>query len=113
MRANLPPAAWGPSAWLFLQNCLHAYDDQSRAAYLQLLRLLPEVLPCEACREHCRAYLRDAPPELRQDLQAWLADFRADVAARTRPRPFFSAALVLVLLLAIALVAALLAFTQR
>ena len=82
MRRNLDPQVWGGGGWAFLEHCLLAADDSSREAYIQWLHLLPDVLPCSRCRQHCAEYLRAHPPAQEKDLLAWLHDFRAAVKHR-------------------------------
>ncbi len=84
MRQNLSPQVWGRHGWDFLEHCLYAYDATSRIAYLQLLHLLPSILPCESCREHAALYLVKNPPEDAADLRQWLAVFRDAVAERVK-----------------------------
>jgi hypothetical protein len=82
MRANVEPEIWGPSGWHFLTHCLEAYDASTRPAYIQLLQLLPAVLPCAKCRQHAAMYLVKHPPDDSDDLGKWLRDFRTAVAVR-------------------------------
>ena len=87
MRNNLKPTVWGPTAWDFLDQCLFAYDESSREAYLQLMHLLPQILPCELCRHHSAKFIRENPPDCQDDLKEWLRMFRLDIAQRkTRSR---------------------------
>ena len=84
MRQNLSPKVWGPQGWDFLHNCLYASDESSRLAYLQLLHLLPSILPCASCREHASLYIAKNRPEDASDLKQWLVAFREAVADRVR-----------------------------
>ena len=82
MRRDLDPSVWGRAGWAFLGSCAHAVDEHTQAHYHQLLRLLPEVLPCGKCRRHSRDYLSQNPPEEAADLEKWLQHFEAAVAQR-------------------------------
>ena len=84
MRQNVSPKVWGPQGWDFLHNCLTAADESSRVPYLQLLHLLPAILPCASCREHAALYVLKNPPELAADLKQWLLTFREVIAERVR-----------------------------
>jgi hypothetical protein len=83
---------------------------------MNLVDLLPALLPCESCREHTRNYIRENPPRSSRNLREWLSGFRAEIRSRVggrRPDPkgagtraaalAFSAALLLFLLLGAAL----------
>ena len=82
MRKNLSPKIWGKSGWSFLRNCAEACDDESFPRYKEFLNLLPDVLPCEKCRQHAREYLRLHPPKPGEDLTQWLEEFENTVRAR-------------------------------
>ena len=81
MRRNLDPQVWGPCAWQFLFDAAEACDAASGDAYRRFLELLPEVLPCAACRAHAAAYVRRHPVDV-EALPAWLRAFREDVRRR-------------------------------
>lgn len=86
MRRNIDPHIWGGHAWRFLEACAAALDDRGEGAcyesYKQLIALLPEVLPCAQCREHCKEYLREYPLPPARDIMAWLREFREAVKRR-------------------------------
>jgi hypothetical protein len=82
MRKNLSPKIWGRTGWSFLKHCAEACDEESFPRYLDFLRLLPEVLPCEKCRRHAAEYLAHNPPRRGEDLAKWIEDFEASVRAR-------------------------------
>ena len=84
MRQNLDPAVWGPGAWDFLHNVISAADENTRGSYDSLMLLLPDILPCESCREHAGRYVREHPPQSSASLDSWLRDFERSVAARRR-----------------------------
>lgn len=108
MRQNLSPKVWGPQGWDFLHHCLTASDESSRVPYLQLLHLLPAVLPCASCREHAALYILKNPPEDAPDLKQWLLTFREVIAERVRgPQQTGIFAYRLVALLTVLLLAAL------
>ena len=113
MRKNLEPKQWGPGGWQFLRDCVYACDDASRESYLQLMRLLPNVLPCAACRQHCRAFLETNPPEAAPDLAEWLDTFEWEVAVRVRPALSWSGLVPVLVLLLIVTVAAVVLFTKN
>jgi hypothetical protein len=81
MRQNVDPKVWGPSAWSFLHHCVTAYDETCSNSYKNFLELLPEVLPCERCREHSGAYIAANPVDT-SNLVSWLDRFRSAVAKR-------------------------------
>ena len=84
MRKNLNPQVWGKNGWTFLKQCAEACDEDSFPAYLNMISLLPDVLPCEKCRAHARAYVRDHPPKPGEDLVEWFQAFERSVGERKR-----------------------------
>lgn len=84
-RASADPKEWGPHGWQFLRACAIACDSGSSEAYHRFFSLLPEVLPCAACRSHSRDYLLQCPLDL-QDLPRWVDTFEATVAKRVKHR---------------------------
>lgn len=81
MRQNVDPALWGPSAWKFLDYCAKACDPGSAQSYKKWIELLPEVLPCEQCREHSAAYIASHPVDT-SDLNGWIKKFQSAVSHR-------------------------------
>jgi hypothetical protein len=81
MRQNVDPKVWGPSAWSFLHHCVTACDESCSNSYQKFLELLPEVLPCEKCREHSKVYIAANPVDT-SNLVSWLDRFRSAVAKR-------------------------------
>ena len=79
MRKNVDPKLWGPYAWQFLSDCALSVDEESYPNYKVLIKLLPELLPCEKCRGHCREYLDTHPLPQFKGIHAWLSDFRKHV----------------------------------
>ena len=65
----LRPEQWGPKAWAFLHAMSFGLPDDCllstphRTAICALLRSLGDLLPCEICRKHIQAELRQDPPE--------------------------------------------------
>jgi hypothetical protein len=81
MRHNINPEIWGGCAWDFLLHCAQGADERSYESYKKLVDLLPDVLPCSACREHCDKYIRENPlDDARNDITGWLERFRSQVA---------------------------------
>lgn len=85
MRENLDPKQWGPCAWNFMENCAKGCDGVSMAAYEEFVRLIPDLLPCEACRNHASEYIK-MHPVIRSDPAAWVRAFREHVAAAVARR---------------------------
>lgn len=81
MRQNVDPKIWGTCAWTFLRHCAEACDDTCQESYRQFIELLPEVLPCEQCREHSGRYIMENPVDT-DDLVSWIDRFRLAVAER-------------------------------
>lgn len=55
---------WGPKAWGFLHAVTFRYPEenaskQKRVSAYQLLVSLEQLLPCERCRKHFVAYMKD------------------------------------------------------
>ena len=76
----MDPTVWGKHAWIFLHSLTMAYPDNPSEndvqTYKNFFMLLPEVLPCSACREHlkehmCRFSLTSALKN-RRSLVEWL-----------------------------------------
>ena len=76
----MDPTVWGKHAWIFLHSLTMAYPDNPSEndvqTYKNFFMLLPDVLPCSACREHlkehmCRFSLTSALKN-RRSLVEWL-----------------------------------------
>jgi len=76
----MDPTVWGKHAWIFLHSLTMAYPDNPSEndvqTYKNFFMLLPDVLPCSACREHlkehmCRFSLATALKN-RRSLVEWL-----------------------------------------
>lgn len=83
MRNNLHPALWGRDGWSFLKSCAEACDEASLPHYKALVQLLPEILPCEKCREHAREYIAKNPIADAASLSTWFHEFESAVSRRT------------------------------
>ena len=83
MRRNVNPKIWGPYAWQFLEDCADSVDEGSYGSYKRLIDLLPELLPCTRCRDHCKEYLHLHPLPPVEGLRDWLAKFRQSIKRRT------------------------------
>lgn len=81
MRENVDPALWGPAAWKFLDYLAKACDAESAPSYRRFIELLPDVLPCERCREHSAVYIAEHPVDT-SDLEGWLKNFQDAVSHR-------------------------------
>lgn len=80
-RPNVDPKIWGPPAWKFLRYCAVACDDTCSESYRRFLELLPDVLPCEQCREHSAAYIVENPVDT-NNLVKWIDRFQQAVSKR-------------------------------
>jgi hypothetical protein len=56
----MDPAVWGKHGWIFLHSLTMAYPDNPSEndiqTYKNFFMLLPEVLPCSACRQHLKEH---------------------------------------------------------
>jgi hypothetical protein len=81
-------AEWGPAAWKFLHAVTFSYPDepslQDQQAAEQLFTSLRVLLPCDACREHYDAEIRQHHPNTasRTLLSSWLVDLHNRVNSR-------------------------------
>lgn len=83
MRQNIDPKLWGSSGWTFLKYCAEGSDACS---FETLLNALPDILPCEECRFHCRQYV-DTHPVVDGDFALWMQEFQDAVSARKATSP--------------------------
>jgi hypothetical protein len=78
---------WGPAAWTFLHAAAAAVAAEDAASVVELLLLLPRVLPCPECKQHCLSFFERRPPadEIRDAASAsrYLFEFHNDVNLRT------------------------------
>lgn len=76
---------WGPAAWTFLHASAAVTDDPQ--SFSQMLRLLERTLPCDECKQHCRAFFERRAPEAEISDAAtasrYLFEFHNDVNMRT------------------------------
>ena len=76
---------WGPAAWTFLHSSAAVTEDAQ--SIVELLALLPRVLPCAECKQHCLAFFERRPPgaEILDAASAsrYLFEFHNDVNLRT------------------------------
>ena len=105
MRENLNPSTWGPCAWTFMEAMARGLDAGSRRSFERFLELLPDLLPCEACRQHSRVYV-DSMPLGGCSPVRWVQDFRSHVQ-KQRPRPDGTFDVFLVMSVAVGLLLAL------
>ena len=64
-RIDLSPEIWGSNGWLFLDSICLSYPlnptDEIRENYKSFFNLLPEMLPCDKCRNHLKHYITKYP----------------------------------------------------
>ena len=58
---------WGPSVWKTIHSMAAAYDPSNKSAYGMFVNSLPDLLPCQQCREHLKENLKKLPVELYLD----------------------------------------------
>jgi hypothetical protein len=89
--ADGDPGVWGPPLWAILHRIAGRVGtsespviDKDHAWHIEfLVNGLPNVLPCETCQAHCRAYLKTHPfscsslvgPPLNDYVRSWLFQF--------------------------------------
>ena len=86
-RNDIKPSVWGPYFWA----TLHAMSDgapfeptgQEREGFLNVLKALPHILPCEKCRLHVTAYISENTPSYvdRDELRIWIWELHNKVNA--------------------------------
>ena len=92
---------WGPKAWGFLHSIAFSFPKEptvlQREAVYKMLLSLSELLPCNRCREHYNAYLKNPSHGLQSsssehlssgdNLSRWLVELHNDVNDRLdKPR---------------------------
>jgi len=87
--SELKRSVWGPALWTFLHTAAANLD--SPEAFAQLLRSLPQTLPCPECRQHVQEFQQLQPPEAAvRDVEAasrYVFDFHNAVNERLgKPR---------------------------
>lgn len=59
------PTDWGPKFWYVLHSAAYALDESptesQREAFSALIASYPNLLPCDACREHLKELLATTP----------------------------------------------------
>jgi hypothetical protein len=81
----IDPDVWGFRAWSVLfaiGRRMQGADEKMRSAWIKLVRMLPDVLPCHTCRCCCAKFIKNTPPELTNNPLTWLNLLRSEVAAR-------------------------------
>lgn len=76
----MEPAVWGSGAWLFLHSITLNYPDkptiQEKKIYADFFNSLPNILPCEVCRENFKKHIKKFPIKFfldsKIDLSKWL-----------------------------------------
>ncbi len=68
----MDPIVWGRHGWIFLHSITMAYPDKPTANDKQqfgdFFMLLPDVLPCSACKQHLKEHMCKYP--LQEALQS-------------------------------------------
>lgn len=83
-------SVWGPPTWRFLHEVADALpvsnvSDEKAAAFTNLIKALPHLLPCPACQSHFLAYLESNPlPKEISKISAkqWMHDVHNSVNKR-------------------------------
>jgi hypothetical protein len=62
---NLNPKIWGPHAWFFIESIIISYPKnptiEEKKSYVNFFNSLPDILPCQKCREHFKHFLNRYP----------------------------------------------------
>jgi hypothetical protein len=85
MKLNLNTTVWGPSLWRVLHSLSFSIEDgnkNDRKNFLDVLESLRSLLPCEDCRQHFCAYMKENNPNEAADLAVWTFDFHNAVNTR-------------------------------
>src|SRR5579871_196376 len=79
----IDPDSWGCRAWSVLFAIARRVERESNLmnAWYDLVRQLPDCLPCHTCRCCCAKFIKRQPPE-KQTPVIWLCDLRNDVFQR-------------------------------
>lgn len=83
----MEPPEWGRLAhsWLFGSCATVAAQPETYALWREMVKLLPQVLPCPSCSRHCKLYIAQHP--LSDDPRMcvrWLARLRLTIRDRIR-----------------------------
>ncbi len=86
------PHSWGRYYWAMLHSIAArvAAHPYLRAAAVDMLWTLRDVLPCTTCRKCFRSNLTQNPPAPDCDLAAWLLDLEQSIERRQRMQPIDS-----------------------
>jgi hypothetical protein len=90
-RPTLATGRFGPIFWAQMEDCTEslplAPSDAQQTAWIQLLQVQEQLLPCGKCQHHFVAYKREYPPPNkpfgREAASLWLWRFHNAVNART------------------------------
>lgn len=84
----MEPETWGFRAWSTLFGLASSLSTLKKPVWLRLVRLLPDILPCQTCRTSCAKFIEHHPPEksLNAPLQ-WLCTLRRNVILRNSKSP--------------------------
>lgn len=102
---------WGPVLWAVLHALANKsskvsapmFRDDERRQWIQIINLLPKIIPCPNCREHAEVWILLHPPapiktlsdvDLHEWLVTWVYDFHESVNARTGKPSFMKGDLV-------------------
>jgi len=62
---NLNPKIWGPPAWFFIESIIISFPKnptiEEKKSYINFFYSLPNILPCQKCREHFKYFLKKYP----------------------------------------------------
>jgi len=54
---------WGPIFWNFLHTLSATYPKypsrEDKICMMQFFSILPNILPCKLCKDHCRSFLEN------------------------------------------------------
>jgi hypothetical protein len=75
---NISAQFWGKGCWDFLYSV--AYCNANLEKFIELLKLLQYLLPCDTCKQHYKEYIEKNPPS--GDLKVWLNNLHNDINKR-------------------------------
>lgn len=93
--------AWGPVLWKMLHGLAERIGrvvanqllQDEKLTWINILSKLPEIIPCDECRQHYKAYLLTTPitamktlagPDLALFVRTWLWNLHSNVDARLK-----------------------------
>lgn len=96
---------WGPSLWIILHSLAErggkviapSFRDDEKRQWINIIELLPKIIPCPNCREHAQDWINKHPitaikeissDELYSWLTTWVYTFHEDVNYRTGKQSF-------------------------